>query len=178
MEELKKLAELIKQKNIIESKISSITNRPALIGHTGEYIASTIFNIKLEDSAVSKNIDGRFQDEPLKNKTVNIKWYGKMESLIDISTSGLPDYYLVLAGPKSPAISSRGSTRPWIISYVYLFRANELIENCKLRGVKVGIATSVPLKFWEDHQIYPVQNNKEYILSDYQMSCLKLFDFG
>jgi hypothetical protein len=42
---------------------------------------------------------------------VNIKWYLKREGLLDTSESVRLDYYLVLAGPRSAAASSRGSTR-------------------------------------------------------------------
>jgi hypothetical protein len=31
------------------------------------------------------------------------------------------DYYLVLTGPPSPAVSSQGTTKPWCIDAVCLF---------------------------------------------------------
>ena len=52
-----------------------------------------------------------------------------------------PDFYLVLAGPKSGPISSRGTIRPWVISSVFLFEAEELVN--ALGGARIGIATSV-----------------------------------
>jgi len=48
------LAQLIRTKNLLDARITQIMARPALIGHTGEYIASHIFNIVLEPSATKK----------------------------------------------------------------------------------------------------------------------------
>lgn len=85
MSELEKLADLISERNRISKTISKLIGRPALPRHIGEYIASKIFNIELEEFATSKGIDGRFTEGPLKGKTVNIKLYGKREGLLDIS---------------------------------------------------------------------------------------------
>jgi len=52
----------------------------------GEWIASKVFDIQLEDSAVAKAIDGRFRSGPLAGKTVNIKIYGKREGLLDTNS--------------------------------------------------------------------------------------------
>jgi hypothetical protein len=60
----------------------------------------------LEQSASQKGIDGRFAGGSLARKTVNIKWYGKMEGLLDVSPGNLPDFYLVMTGPKATASSS------------------------------------------------------------------------
>ena len=53
MDELTALAELIRRRNAVERDISAITGRPALIGHVGEFIASRIFAIELEQSVPS-----------------------------------------------------------------------------------------------------------------------------
>lgn len=58
MEDLILLAELIRQKNEIESKITKIINRPPIIRRAGKYIASKIFDIDLMESASNKGIDG------------------------------------------------------------------------------------------------------------------------
>ena len=99
MDDLIQLADLIKKRNSLEHEITELIRRPAQIGHIGEYIASRIFHIALEESASRKSIDGRFSDEPLKGCTVNIKWYAMREGLLDITPGAPPDYYLVLAGP-------------------------------------------------------------------------------
>lgn len=59
MDELEKIAKLLKKRNQINLEISKIIDRPALPSHIGEYIASRIFSIRLEDSAVAKGIDSR-----------------------------------------------------------------------------------------------------------------------
>jgi len=96
-----------------------------------------------------------------------------MEMGLDITPDDLPDYYLVLAGPKSPAISSRGQTRPWLISFVFLFQSGELIS--KLSGVKIGIATSVKSKYWDEAEIYPIQYNTQLIITPEKRELLAFF---
>ena len=73
MNDLEKLASEIAKMNSIGTKISEITQRPATIGHTGEYIASKIFDIELEESASAKGIDGHFRSDtwPVKPSTLN-----------------------------------------------------------------------------------------------------------
>ena len=51
--------------------ITTLVGRPALIGHLGEYIASRIFDIELEPTAVSKGVDGRFTKGKLSGKRGN-----------------------------------------------------------------------------------------------------------
>jgi hypothetical protein len=154
-EDLSRLAKLIKQKNLIENEIASIIQRPAQVGHAGEFIASQIFDIQLMESAAHKAIDGYFRSGPLMGKSVNIKWYGYQEGLLDITPGALPDFYLVLTGPKKTADSSRGGTRPWVIHHIYLFDANELVTSSQFRGTKIGTATSVPKEYWNNAEIYP-----------------------
>lgn len=176
MDELGELAKLIRERNIIDKDISSLICRPALIGHVGEFIAAKIFNIKLEESSTQKGIDGRFQDEPLKGRSVNVKWYPKQEGLLDITPDFLPDYYLVLAGPRSPAESSRGKTRPWLIKNVYLFETNSLIKSLKKHGVKIGVATSLRQYFWDQSEIYPLIRTTDYLIINQQYQALSMFD--
>ncbi len=175
MNDLARLAELVKTKNAIDQEITAVIGRPALIGHSGEYIAAHIFHIALEESAVAKGIDGRFGAGGLAGSTVNIKWYAKLEGLLDLTPESLPDYYLVLAGPRSPAASSRGETRPWLIRSVFLFDARGLVDALGTRGVKLGIATSVARQYWDGAEIYPTQTNDRLVLSDEQRGALALF---
>ena len=176
MKELEKLAKLIKQRNAVEKEITSIIGRPASIGHLGEYIASRIFNIKLSESASQKGIDGHFIEEPLAGRTVNIKWYAKREGLLDITPDSLPDFYLVLAGPKPEAMTSRGRTRPWFIESVYLFEAQTLVQQLQARGIKIGIATSVRQEFWNEAEVFPNQNNSKLTLSAEQCEAIAQFE--
>jgi hypothetical protein len=175
MKKLERLAEFIHAKNKIDDEIAEIIGRPSLIGHVGEYIASEIFKIELEQSAVEKGIDGRFTQGLLKGQTVNVKFYAKRENLLDINPNHLPDYYLVMTGPKSAAVSSRGTTRAWVILGVYLFNSQKLMNELKNRNVKIGIATSVISKLWNEAEIYPNQSNNIIPLSEEQVQQLRLF---
>ncbi|MCL4263978.1 MAG: hypothetical protein KJ069_12215 [Anaerolineae bacterium] len=175
MEELLRLAGLIDLRNEIAGKITALIGRPAYIGHIGEYIASKIFDITLQESAAAKSIDGYFLSGQLANCSVNVKWYGKQDGLLDITSHAQPDYYLVFAGPYGSAGSSRGEIRPWLIETVYLFKADTLVMSLQQRGTKIGIATSIPKQFWNEAEIYPSQNNPRLILSAEQKKLLALF---
>ena len=50
--DLQSLAALIRARNAIEIPITQIIGRPSQLGHIGEFIASRIFDIALEESAV------------------------------------------------------------------------------------------------------------------------------
>ena len=173
--QLVRLAELIRERNETSAEIAALIGRPAIFGHVGEYLASSIFDIQLEESATSKGIDGHFRSGLLTGKSVNVKWYGKQESILDITPRWLPDFYLVMTGPKSPASSSRGTTRPWLIEHVYLFDAKMLVSDLSDRKLRIGIATSVRQQHWKEAEIYPHQTNQEYILSEEQNKMLRQF---
>ncbi|MBL8118961.1 MAG: hypothetical protein JNJ78_15620 [Anaerolineae bacterium] len=175
MDNLIKLAELVKKRNLLEHEITALTNRPFVMGHTGEYIASQIFHIELMASASQKGIDGHFMGGLLSGRTVNIKWYAQQESLLDITPNALPDYYLVLTGPKSGAMSSRGQVRPWTIESVFLFEARPLVDELTSSGIKIGTATSIRKSFWAKAEIYPKPNNTAIVLSKEQHEALQLF---
>ena len=176
MQDLERLADLIRQRNAIEVEITKITGRPALLGPIGEYVAARVFRIELPTSANEKGVDGRFQEGALGGATVNIKWYAKREGVLDlVTTEPLPDYYLVLTGPEGAAMSSRGQTRPWRLTAVYLFNARDLAAAQRARGVAVGISSSVPQHFWEAAEIYPKSKNAAIALSEDQRCLLRLF---
>ena len=175
MYDLERLADLISRMNQINEEIAALIGRPALQGHIGEYIASRVFNIELEDSASKKGVDGWFLDGSLRGRTVNIKIYGKREGFLDITLSNLADYYLVMTGPRSQPITSKGTVRPIVISNVYLFNMKKLLGELKKRGVKIGEATSVSQKYWDEAEFYPSQTNKELILNVDQRRYLEYF---
>ena len=127
MNDLELLASLIRERNRVASDIASLVGRPALMGHVGEFIALRVFDIRLEQSAARAALNGYFAIGPCAGKSVDVKWYAKREGLLDISQGPLPDYYLVLTGPAAPALSSRGTPRPWVIEFTYLFDARELV---------------------------------------------------
>ena len=170
--ELEPLAMFIKQRNEIDKDISEIIGRPAERGHIGEFVAAEIFGIELHESAVHKGSDGIFRRGRLLGRTVNIKSYGKREGILDMKREDPPDFYLVLTGPKTVAMSSRDTTRPWVISSVFLFDHNELISRL---NVKIGVATSIRHHFWEEAEIYPNPNNGMLVLNPEQRSMLDMF---
>jgi hypothetical protein len=172
---LAKLAELIAEKNRVCEQITAITGRPALIGHLGEFIAAQIFDIELATSAVNRGFDGVFRSGPMAGRTVNVKWYAKKEGLLDIRPDALPDCFLVLTGPQSHVMHSRGEWRPWLIDSVYLFEATKLVEELQNQGVKIGIATSVRKHLWAAAAIYPQTEQTSLPLSKAQIEGLKLF---
>ncbi len=47
------------------------------------------------------------------------KWYSKLEFLLDITPESLPNYYLVMAGPKALQGTTKGGIRPLLITYVF-----------------------------------------------------------
>jgi len=173
---LERLASLVHERNRVSEEIAAIIGRPALNGHIGEYLASRIFGIQLEFSATAKGIDGYFTEGSLKGKSVNVKLYGKKENILDISTDKVADYYLVLTGAEGDLSSSRGKTRPLVISQVYLFNMAKLMPKLRERGVRVGIATSVRKGDWEEAMVYPVQRSRELVLSEEQLRMIRLFD--
>jgi hypothetical protein len=174
---VRSIAELLGGRNAIDAEIAGIIDRPMTAGHLGEWIASRIFDIELEASAVNPGIDGRFRSGLLQGCTVNVKWYLRREGLLDTSESVTLDYYLVLAGPWSAAGSSRGGIRPWCIQGVFLFDAPRLRAEQTARGVKQGVASSVIKQQWAAAEIYPSVSNQLLPITSHQAELLELFRF-
>lgn len=169
------------RRNIVCKKISDMMKKPALTGHLGEYIAKNIFEIELHTRANQKGSDGKFKKGTLSNKTVDIKFYPIRENVLDLKPpdklEGEADYYLVFTGPKSTSNSCKGTTRPWIIENVFLFKTTQLKEELRGRNrtLKIGTATSVRECFWKEAEIFPEQTNTRLILSQKQKEELWLF---
>lgn len=175
IEKLQQVASLIAQRNVIDTEIAAITGRPVVAGHLGEWIAAEVFDVDLEASAVAKAIDGRFTTGPLAGCSVNIKWYGKREGMLDVTEDPSLGCYLVLTGPRGTVASSRGTTRPMLIDAVYLFDAHALLDTLRTRGVKIGVATSVIASLWDAAELFPEQRNFTIPLSREQRAALDLF---
>ncbi len=172
---IQELATLIGERNAVAMRITAVIRRPAQIGHVGEYIASRVFDIELEQSAATKGIDGVFGSGALVGRTANIKFYAKRENLLDIRPDAVADYYLVMTGPKTSTMTSRGEVRPWHIDSVFLFGGPTLVDHLKARSVKVGVATSVVTEQWNRAEIYPRSVNPLYQLNNEQKEMLGLF---
>lgn len=172
---LPRLADLLRKRNALDAEIASLVGRPAEKGHVGEFIASEIFGIELFSSATHKGSDGVFREGRLAGKSVNIKWYPKKEGFVDINERALPDYFLVLTGPKASPAPSRHGTRPWLIESVFLFESRPLVQAIRRSGAKIGVATSVRSEQWLDAEIYPQNRNKSVELTDGQRMMLGKF---
>jgi len=172
---LSRLATILRLRNELDEQIAELIQRPALPGHIGEFIASKVFDIELHSSAAHKGSDGIFRSGPLRSKTVNIKLYGKQDGLLDMRTDAIPDYYLILAGSKSIATTSKGTSRPVTIDAVFMFDGLALRERLTARGSKVGTATSVRKSEWLAAKVWPKAECKLMTLSQEQASSLALF---
>jgi len=173
--DLQRLADLIRARNANETAISRITGRPAHPSHIAKYIASRIFDIELARRANNPGSSGRFRSGRFAGKSVNVKWYPKRQGTLDIGKF-VPDVYLVLAGPKSAAATSRGTVSPWGIREVFLFEAKPLLAALGERCVKVGNATGLREEDWARARIYPASNGGPLGLTAAQRCGLGLFD--
>jgi hypothetical protein len=171
---LSELAAKIRNRSMIDSEIAKIIRRPAERGHIGEYIASVIFEIQLNGSARQKSSDGHFLCDPLKGRSVNVKWYGLQEYILDLDSEIGPDYYLVFTGPKSLSTTSVGGERPLVINKVFLFPGPELINDLQERGRVPGKASYIPVKTWDAAEIYP-NSSPTLTLTGAQRKFLELF---
>ena len=171
---MKRITELLREQNAVDAEIATIVHRPMTSGHLGEWIASRVFDIELEPTDAATAIDGRFRSGSLRGRTVNIKCYLKREGMLDMSESDQLDYYLVLTGPPSGAVSSRGATRPWCIEAVFLFDARKLRAEQIERGVKRGIASSVLKSQWTAAEIYPAAGSSLLTITSSQADMLRL----
>ena len=171
---LLRLAGLLSARNLLDAQIARVIQRPALAGHIGELIASLVFGIELAPSATQAGHDGRFSSGPLASKTVDMKYYAKREGLLDINARNLPDYYLVLAGPRSAAMTSKAGMRPFMIEEVFRFDAKSLVAEQRARGVGIGVASSVPTRAWDAARVFPASAHAPLQLSQEQVDLLEL----
>lgn len=172
---LRSLGELLKERNAVDIRIASLLGRPAERGHIGEFIASRVFDVELEESASTKGRDGHFRSGPLAGSSVNVKLYGRQEGLLDVSPRDAVDFYLVLTGPRSTATSTQRTARTLVIDAVYLFSSGVLHDDLLQRGVRVGIASSVRQEAWRAAEIYPEPTNPMLPVTDGQRTLLALF---
>jgi hypothetical protein len=174
-EALRRIADLLENRNRIDGEIAAVIERPMTSGHLGEWIAAEIFDIALEKSATSAALDGYFRAGPLQRRSVNVKWYLQREGILDLTSPAMPDDYLVMTGPTSAAMGSHGRTRPWRIDNVYLFDAAGLRDDLLARGRKVGTASSVRSELWAQAEVYPKPVNARWELTEEQVDALRFF---
>jgi hypothetical protein len=176
------LARLIEERNRIDRDIAALIGRPAERSHVGEFIAATVFHIRLELSASAKGMDGRFTAESpgglagLEGKSVNIKFYGRQDWVLDLCTEGTPpDYYLVLVGPRFRGLRNKADARPLAIDAVHLFDTESLHADRRAAGVKMGLSTSVPKPLWLASALWPTCANPALTPGDSVDTPLRLF---
>lgn len=169
MNDLPRLASLLKSRNTIDEKIATFIGRSAQVNNIGEYIASIIFRITLDDAGKRRGYDGRFSSGPLAGHTVDVQWHPKRDGLLNIKLDAFPDYYLILTGPELSAAS------PWVIESIFLFNTSELLNALRERGVQIGSGTSVTGPLWERAEIYPVPRNNRLPVGDEERKLLVLF---
>lgn len=174
MDNLPQLASLLKSRNMIDSKIATCIGKAVGVQSVGEYIASTIFGIALEEKTTHKSSDGHFTHGPLAGQTVDVQWRIKHDGILHLKTDPLPDYYLVFVGSKELATFNTLSI-PWVIESIYLFHAGDLYAALRERGVQIGTDTSITSPLWERAEIYPMQRNNQLVLSTQERAELALF---
>ncbi len=166
------LANAVRGKNAADRGVARLIGMPALPGHFGEFVAAQIFDIELHPSASHPGSDGVFRTGELGGKRVDIKYTTKHDRLLNMKKVSGPDYYLVLTGPKGKAESSRRKALPWVIESVFLFEAEYLLRKLTVR---IGTATSVKNKFWNEAEIYPGNGSTPFTLTPHQRDRLRRF---
>lgn len=166
------LASLIKSRNTIDAKIAAVVGRTAQVGNVGEYIASIIFAIALDEAGKARGYDGHFTHGPLAGQTVDVQWHPRQDGQLNIKIDALPAYYLVMIGQEAnvPSLAN-----PWLIQAVFLFNAQELLNALRERKVQLGSNTSVTGPLWERAEIYPTAREQRLVLSDEEKHMLSLF---
>jgi hypothetical protein len=174
MNELPQLAGLIRSRNTIDAKLAALIGRPTQLQSVGEYIASLIFGIILDEPSAHKTSDGRFAYGPLRGYTVDVQWHTRRDGTLDLKSDPSPDYYLVLAGSKE-ATSLHTLSLPWVIESVYLFTGEELLSALQERGVQLGKGTSITGPLWERAEMYPSARNARLVITEQERAMLALF---
>src|SRR5260370_37348918 len=97
MNNLPRLAELLKARNTVEGNIANLIEQPVNIASVGDYIASVIFGITHTESA-QKVIYDKFSYCPLAGHTVHVQWHTRCEVARRLRTDSTPDYYIGMVG--------------------------------------------------------------------------------
>lgn len=174
-EKVTQVAELVRQRNAIDEQLATLIGRLPIMGHLGEWVAIRIFDLESAATATQRGWDARFRGGPHAGRTVNVKFYGKGQGILDLHETFPPDFYLVLVGPRGTATSSRGASRPTVIEWVHLFDARKVHEDLQGRGRKIGIASSVRRQLWDASEIYPADNPDVLPLSAEQREAVVSF---
>lgn len=155
-QKIRQLLPLLVKRNALDTAIAAILeDRSAQTSHIAEFLAGYIFDIQLHDRPNRPGHDGIFQLEPLRGRTVDVKYASIHGESIDFSKNKqriIPDYYLLFHGPTPDAKSKE---RPFTINFVFLFEALPLRQQLGLEEENLGIATPVPTALWNKAELYP-----------------------
>jgi hypothetical protein len=172
MSDLAELARLIQQHNATEQALAALIGRPASLAHVGAYIAARVFDIVLAQPPAPDGCAGHFRGGLLAGRSVSVQWHLKHAGRIDLAPEALPDFYLVLTGPRATAALSRS----WVIDYAYCFDAPELVRRLRARGqAQIGAAAPIRQADWMDAEVYPHPVFTRLVIPDEQRRLLALF---
>ena len=175
MTDLSRLAELLHARNTVESNIANLLGGAVNLNTVGEYIAASIFEIRLLPTVQHHEFAGIFAGGPLAGGSVDVQWYPRREGSMYVHSSLTPDYYLVLAGPRQESSTARAHVNPWIIASVHLFAGPKLLAALHERQVQLGAHTSVITQIWEQAEIFPRPHSPLLTLTSEQRQLLALF---
>ncbi len=175
-DELVHLADLIRTRNSAVKSIATFVGRPATVGELGEFIASLVFDIQLDPAGATQGISGRFTAGKVRGKNVSVKWYGRYEGVLAINEDALPDFYLVMTGPKGETNDWSRQVPAWSIDYVFLIGAQALTQELLKRGVRISQTTSLREEDWDRCEMYPNPRCPYLTLTDEQRAMLNLFN--
>jgi hypothetical protein len=177
MQDLTHLADLIRIRNFVNSRVSRIINHPAEVGHIAEYLMGVILDIELNAAANAKATDGVFRDGALTGRSVNVKYRAAQSRLLNLEEFLDPllhaDFNLSIQGPKSASKTSAGRELTFVIESIFLFESSVLIPQIVEPG-KPGLGRFVPAALWEAAMIYPDQVNQTLIVREEQRTALAL----
>jgi len=174
VQKLLRLADLIETRNQEDELISCLIGRPPLRRDLALFLASCIFDIKLELPPSCNQFDGRFRSGPLAEKTVIVQWRPEHDGSIDIKPDYVPDAYLVFVGPRSDP-AAPPAARPLVIQEVFVFDGRSLVQGQLARHEPLGPASVVPSRIWDAARVYRTCRWSPLTLSTLQVYILERF---
>ena len=80
-----------------------------MLGHIAEHIAGRVFDIQLHERADYPGSDGYFRSGPFRGRSVDVKARSRREGFLNIREDHLPDFFLVMTGPRQRRAALRQS---------------------------------------------------------------------
>ncbi len=169
------LAEFIRIRNVADQGIARFIGRAPHPDSIAAFVASRIFDIELQPTPGR----ARFRSGPFKDRSVQVQYASRNNGTLAMVKSDHPadhpDVYLVITGQRSDVTPVVDTVTPWVVTNVYLFRTEWIIDRLISHGIEIGTATHVPKHLWEQAAVYPKANPSLYPISSRQRSALELF---